>query len=325
MRLGLNLNAFLPGALGASTILPLFALTAVLGIARVARAQDAAITAARTLPLPAPVPDRYGLFNLLDHRSRYATNWYPEPLLSDEMDWDQEIRLDWFHAEKRGIQRDEVHGEVEFSLGLLTLEVGVPYERNSEQTVDPITGEVGHDRSEGIGSIELAARHPVYQYVSSDGFFDFTLGARLEVAVPSGSDVGKNTEIVPGLYAVTGFGEHLSLQTSVAYSALFGPGDDGGLRTLEYAAVLGWRINHKELPLPGVQCVFPIFELDGELPLNHEDSGIDSLTGVAGFRINFDSIGVGQPKIGIGYAFPIDKGARQDFNWGIVTSLVLEF
>src|SRR5690242_9255476 len=98
-----------------STVLLLLVLTALLGVAGVAKAQDAATTAATTLPLPAPAPERYGLFNLLDHRSKYATNWYPEPLLSDEMDWDQEVRLDWFHSENRGIQSDEVHGEVEFS------------------------------------------------------------------------------------------------------------------------------------------------------------------------------------------------------------------
>src|SRR6476646_1238728 len=68
---------------------------------------------------------------LLDHRSRYGEFWFPEPLRGPEMDVDREFRVDWFHGEKRGVQQDEVTAELEYNIGLLTLEAEVPYERES--------------------------------------------------------------------------------------------------------------------------------------------------------------------------------------------------
>jgi hypothetical protein len=41
------------------------------------------------------------------------------------MDVDDELRLDWFHAERSGFQADELTLEIEKSFGLLTLEVEV--------------------------------------------------------------------------------------------------------------------------------------------------------------------------------------------------------
>src|SRR5581483_5597416 len=121
---------------------------------------------------PAAANTRHGFFNLLDSRSKYGTNWFPEPLNTDEMDADQEVRFNYFHAERKGFQADEVSAEVEKSFELLTIELEVPYERE----VEVEDGE--RNRAEGIGSIELSARHPVFQYVSDDGFFDYTFGAR---------------------------------------------------------------------------------------------------------------------------------------------------
>ena len=75
----------------------------------------------------------------------------------------------------------------------------------------------------GIGAIELAARHPVYQWVSQDGFADYTLAAAIEVAIPSGSEISKDTEIVPKIFQLLRLGEHFSLQAGVGYSAVIGP------------------------------------------------------------------------------------------------------
>ena len=61
-------------------------------------------------------PDRYGPFGLLDRRSTYGRYWFPEPLRTDEADVDNEIRVDYFHAEKRGTQADELKLEVEVLL-----------------------------------------------------------------------------------------------------------------------------------------------------------------------------------------------------------------
>src|SRR5205814_1759194 len=104
---------------------------------------------------------RYGPFDLFDSRSKYNTNHFPEPLLADEMDADQEVRLNWLHTEKQSHRVDDASFEVEKNVGLLTVEFEIPYEREVEDG----------DTAEGVGSIELSARHPFYQYVSPSGAF----------------------------------------------------------------------------------------------------------------------------------------------------------
>src|SRR4051812_45926105 len=120
--------------------------------------------------------NRYGPLNAFDLRSKYNTNFFPEPLLADEMDADQEVRFSWLHTEKSNHRADEATVEIEKSFNLLTVEVEVPYEREVE-TEDGQTS-----RSEGIGSVEIAARHPFYQYAAPDRGIDLTLGARVELA-----------------------------------------------------------------------------------------------------------------------------------------------
>src|SRR5947209_20325645 len=68
--------------------------------------------------------NRYFL-GLLDHRSTYGTYWFPEPLRGPEMDVDSEFRVDYFHGEDQDRQQDQVKAEVEYSIGLLTLEIEV--------------------------------------------------------------------------------------------------------------------------------------------------------------------------------------------------------
>ena len=106
---------------------------------------------------------------------------------------------------------------------------------------------------------------------------------------------------------------------------LLGPGDDGGLQTFEYGFVFGYSIPHKELPLPGILQLIPVFELSGETGLDKGSRGDTTLEGNVALRANLKPIGTIQPRIGVGYLFPIDKGARQDLHWGIVTSLVFEY
>ncbi len=258
---------------------------------------------------------RVGLFGLLDSRSKYNKNWFPETFLKDEMAADQEVRLQWFHAESPGVISNQLKAEIEKSFGLLTLEVGVPW----EQTVDH------GDRTSGLGNIELAARHPIFQYVSPSSFFDYTLGARLEVGMPTNSAVSKNAEIVGGLYQTIGLGDHFSVQTSAGYSALLGPAPDGGSHTLEYPAVVGYNVEHDQLPLPAVWRTVPIFELDGETGLNMGNSGHNQMTGTVGVYLNFDAISLGQPKVGFGYVFPIDRNARDNMKWGTVLTVLIEY
>src|SRR5947209_3241017 len=109
---------------------------------------------------------RCGWLNLLDNRSSYGQFWFVEPLRAPEMDVDRELRLDYSHAEGRGGQSDALRPEIEYNIGLLTFEVETSYQWNHEISADPLTGRLMHQTTRGLGGIELAARHPVFQYVS---------------------------------------------------------------------------------------------------------------------------------------------------------------
>jgi hypothetical protein len=270
-----------------------------------------------------PAGERY-FGGLLDHRSRYGEDWFPEPLRGPEGDSEREIRVDWFHGENQNRQSDEVELELEYNFGLLTFELEVPYERDVESSFDPGAGLTDNSRDEGIGNIEFSVRHPIYQYVSRDERFDFTLVPTLEIAVPSGSKISEDTEFVPGLIGMFRFGEHLSLQTNVGYSFRVGP-QEGGESALEYSATLGCNLEREELRIPVVLRTIPLAEVFGERGLSKEESGKNQLFGGVGVRFNLDSIGEAQPRIGFGYIFPIDSGARDELDWGIVTSVIFEF
>jgi hypothetical protein len=259
---------------------------------------------------------RYGLFNWLDHRSAYGEGVFPEPFLVDESDLEiNELRLDWLHTVRNSQHHELLKAEVEKSFGLLTLELEVPFER---ETAAGAT-------SQGVGNINLAARHPIYQFVSADRFVDATFGAALEVGLPVNSSVSKNAELVPKVFNDLRLGNHFTLQSVVGYSTLFGGGEGGGLQTFEYGFVFGYTIPHKELPLPGVQQFIPVFELAGATELNKADRGHNSLLGNLAFRLDLNVIGPVQPRLGVGFVFPIDKGAREEVHWGVVTSLAFEY
>jgi hypothetical protein len=265
---------------------------------------------------PAAPDTRYGLFNGLDHRSWYGQGNFPEPFLVDDSGLEvNEARLDWLHTEANSQQSDIASAEVEKGFGLTTLELRVPYER------DESPGQI----SQGIGNIETGARHPFYQFVSANGFFDTTLGAAMEVGIPVNSAVSKNTEVVPKVFNDLKLGEHFTMQSLLGYSTLFGGGNGGDLQTFEYGFVFGYTIQHRELSLPGVQQFIPMFELKGETQMNKDNPGRNSLLGDAGFRVNLKTIGRVQPRLGLGFVFPINNNARADIHWGIVTSLVFEY
>jgi len=259
---------------------------------------------------------RYGFLDGLDHRSIYGQGFFPEPLLVGESDVDNEVRLDWLHTEADAKQDDNAKLEVEKSFGLMTVELEVPYERAAAS---------GEGTQDGIGNIDVGARYPFYQFVSANNLFDTTFGAAVEAGIPVNSDVSKNTEFVPKVFNDLRVGEHFTLQTLLGYATLFGGGEDGGLQTFESGFVFGYTIQHEELPLPGIQQFIPLFELVGDTQMNHGDSGKTSLVGNAGFRANLKAVGPVQPRLGLGFVFPLDNNARADVHWGIITSLVFEY
>jgi len=266
---------------------------------------------------PAPgTGTRYGLFDWLDHRSEYGQGAFPEPFLVDDSDLEEnKARLDWLHTAAGSQHSDTVTAEVEKGFGLVTLELEVPYER------DTASGQT----AQGSGNIDLGARCPFYQYVSPNGLVDSTFGAAIEVGIPVNSVFSKNGEVVPKIFNDLKLGDHFTLQSILGYSTLLGDSGDGGLQTFEYGFVFGYTIPHDEFPLPGVQQFIPMFELIGETQLNKDDPGQNSLVGNLGFRLNLKTIGPIQPRPGLGFVFPIDQAARADLHWGVIASLVFEF
>ena len=300
-------------------ILPLQAVPSALlcfctlSVISLSRAEPSPSTLDGDGPVPSPESTRFGLFNLLDHRSAYGQGVFPEPFLVDDSNLETgEGRLDWLHTSTKIQRSDLITAEVEKGFELLTLELEVPFER------DISDGQV----SEGFGNIDIGARYPVFQYVSGNGLIDSTFGVGVEVGVPVHSSVSKNTELVPKVFNDLKLGNHLTLQSIFGYSTLFGGGDDGGLQTFEYGFVVGYTIQHAELPLPGVLQLIPMFELSGATELNKENRGHTSTLGDVGIRANLRTLGSVQPRLGVAFVFPLDRGAREDVHWGVLTSLV---
>jgi hypothetical protein len=297
------------------TVKTLPPILGIISIATLIQTAARAEESASTNSLAAP-DSRYGLFNGLDHRSFYSQGNFPEPFLVDDSGLEiNEARLDWLHTKAGNQHADTVTAEVEKGFGNLTLEIEVPYERDYD------AGAV----AQGIGNIDLGARYPFYEFVSGSGFFDTTFGGAIEVGIPASSAVSVNPEFVPKIFNDTKIGDHFTAQSIFGWSTLTGGGADGGLQTFESGFTFGWTIQHSELPLPGVQQLIPMFELVGETPLNHDESGNTGLLGNACFRVNLKSIGRVQPRLGLGYIFPLNNNERADVHCGIVTSLVFEY
>jgi hypothetical protein len=278
---------------------------------------------ASTSSAPAPGSYRFGPFGLLDRRSTYGTFWFPEPLRSDEMDLDREIRLDYFHSESSGVQTNQLTAEVEWTFGLVTVEAEGGYQRETSSTFDPAQNRTVHVRTEAGENLNLSIRGPLFEWVVPKSNFDYTLAGGFEVGIPTGSEISKDTELVPSLFQLMRIGDHWSVQISTGFSFLIGP-EEGGTNTLEANAIFGYDLQHEQLPLPGVLSTVPMLELHNQTTLSGVDSGSNSLFGTVGARFNLNSIGPVQPRLGLGYEFPIDAGARNELRWGVVVSLVFE-
>ena len=273
-----------------------------------------AVASAQTNSQPSDVDTHYGLFHMLDHGSSYGQGIFPEPFLVDDSDLEvNEARFDWIHTKGHDVTGDELTAEIEKGFGPATFEAELHYERGVE----------GGQVTDGIGNIDLGARIPLYQYIAP-GFIDATLGGAVEVGIPVHSSVSKNTEFVPKIFGDLLIGKHVTLQAVTGYSMLFGGGEEGGAHAWEYGVDLGYSFTHEQLAIPHVQQLVPMFEISGETALNHGASGQTSLLGLAGFRVMTDAIGRVQPRLGIGFIFPLNSNARDEAHWGIATSLVFE-
>jgi len=260
---------------------------------------------------------RYGLFNWLDHRSAYSQDFFPQPLLLDDtsLETDGELEFNFLHTQANARRSTVATAEIQKSFGSLTLELGLPYERDSDSGA----------LSRGIGSISFGARYPIYQYVSSNRLLDTTWGIGTELGIPVTSAITSNIELTPKIFNDLKLGNNFSIQSVLGYSMLLGGGENRGLHTFEYGCAFAYAIPQSELPLPGVQRFTPIFELVGETELNKDESGQNSLLGSIGFRADFRPIGDLHPSLGLGYVFPMDSGARMEAHRGIAVSLIFGF
>ncbi len=266
--------------------------------------------------LSSPVDTRYGLFDLLDHRSAYGQGVFPEPFLVDDSDLEvNEARVDCLYSNGSGQKNYGVNAEMEKGFGLVTLELETGFSRNV------ILGQM----MQGLGNSSFGVRGPLFQYVSTSGFVNSTLGVAFEVGVPVLSSLSQNVELVPKVFNDLALGKHFTLQSVFGESTLVGPGDGGGLQTFEYGFVFGYTISHKELSLPHVYEFIPMVELIGNTELNKSQPSFNTLQGDAGFRINLQTIGSVTPKLGVALTFPLNQAARQSSSYGIVTSVIVEY
>jgi hypothetical protein len=263
------------------------------------------------------VGTRFGPFGLFDTRSQYGTGFFPEPFLVDEGDLDREFVVSSIHEEGANSLSSSVTAEVEWSFHLLTVEVEAPYEHDI--TYDP----TGRTNAEGVGSPSVSFRHPIWQYVSPSETVDNTLVLACETAFPTNSEESHSTEIVPGFFDLLRIGDHFGFQANLGLSTLYG-GDENHDHTVEYSGDFSWIIDDSEISLPKeILGIVPMIELAGERHVNHGDHS-DELSGVAAVRFNLANIGQALPRLGVGYIFPIDKQAREEFHWGVTVSLVFD-
>jgi hypothetical protein len=261
---------------------------------------------------------RFGPFGVLDRRSVYFRDAFPQPLLVDDtaMEQEGEAELNYLHTSGPDQERSDIISvEGQKSFGVVTFELSVPYEWQSDSD----------DSASGVGNIELGIRSPIYQYVSENGVFDNTMGVGLEAGIPVNSALSKNAELEPGVFNDIALDRYFTIQTTFGFDKTFGSGDDGGSEDFDYGLAFTCTIPNVEQVIPGIERISPMFEITGELGLNEDEAGQNSVLGSAGFRIDFRPIGGLEPSLGLGYVFPMSSVARKDVHWGIVTSFTVEF
>jgi hypothetical protein len=263
-------------------------------------------------------------FGLLDHRSSYGKDFFPDPFLGPEFDAEKQLDFDYLHAEKKGIRDDEIDAGFQWNIiGQLTISGEFGWDSEHQQNLHGgAEGENLDGGSEsGLENVDLAVYHPIFQYVSGNGQFDYSAVVRLDVGIPTrGSPSSQDVLLTPYIGQLLRLGDHVSIEGWAGTQITIAPhpADE-----FIYGASFGYTLFHNQFPVPGTEKFVPMFELDGQKPM----SGVarESLFGVAGFEVAFKSIGEAQPQIEIGYEFPIDQGAREQTRWGIVVQMFLEF
>ena len=271
---------------------------------------------------PAPV-GRYA-FSLLDRRSSYGRDFFPDPFLGPEFDRETQLEFDYAHGEAPGRQENEADAQLQWNFVeqfTLSVEAGYDAEHGPGARTGGESDEAGPANAQGFEDVDVAVYHPVFEAVSQGRMLDYTVALRLDVGVPTHTAVsGSNVQLTPYLGQLFRLGEHVSVE------AWTGPQFTLASRQTQrllYGTLLGYQITRRQLALPFTRSVTPLFELDGQQPFSRH--GADALLGVAGFNWQFAPLGELQPRLGVGYQFPVDRGARDQLRWGIVTQVFLDF
>ena len=269
-----------------------------------------------------PASSRY-FGGLLDSRSCYGSDFFPDPFIGPEFDKDDELEADYSHGETHGMQDSEVDGEVEWNpVGELTVAGEFGWETDHQAGGQAGDGDdAGVGNASGVEDVDVAAFHPIFEYVSANGAFDYTAVARVDAGFPTRTPVSTNDlQLTPYLGHLLRIGDHVSVEGWTGWQFTIAPHQP---TQFIYGANFGYQISRDQLDLPFTDAVIPMFELDGQRAL----SGVaqDALFGVAGFDWSFPGIGDAQPKVGIGYEFPVDQGARDQLRWGVIVQFFLDF
>jgi len=231
--------------------------------------------------------------------------------------------LDYTHGEKHGVSDSEVDAGLQWNI-IGQLSIAAEFGWDSEHQINSHGGDgddVEKENACGLENVDLAIYHPLFQYVSKDGLFDYTAVARLDAGIPTRTPVsGTDLQLTPYLGQLVRIGQHVSAEAWTGAQFTIAPDQTN---QFVYGASLGYKLFHDQLPLLLTTQVIPILELDGQTPFS--GNGENTLFGVAGVDFQLQSLGQLDPHVEIGYEFPIDQGARDQLHWGVLARVVLDF
>ncbi|MGC8559841.1 MAG: hypothetical protein ACP5O1_04095 [Phycisphaerae bacterium] len=260
-------------------------------------------------------PSSRYFFGLLDHRSKLARGFFPGTFLAANVAAQREVAMTWYHFETGHQQLDLFYNEFKWGMDQWTVEIQAPYQHEHVSFPGAAPGEPTSRNFDGMANLAFILRAPIYQYVSRNGFFDYSLVPGLEVDAPSGSAVSTGTVITPRIMQAIGLGNHISVMTSVGVSFLTGP-HQGGEKDATWDAVLGYNIYHRNLPIPWIADITPVFEIVGSDPISGPSSGHQSISTLFGVEINPEPRwGYLTPYLGVGAGPAITSSARHSGDW----------
>ena len=281
------------------------------------------------LPAPSGQPTtpepsgRYG-FGLLDRRSSYGRDFFPDPFIGPEFDRESQLEFGYAHGEGPTRQENDADAQLEWNFVeqfTLSLEAGYDSEHGLSARVGGESDDLEPANARGFENVDVALFHPIFEAVSRGRMLDYTAALRLDVGIPTHTTVsGTDVQLTPYLGQLLRLGEHVSVEAWTGPQFTLAP-----RRTNQflYGTSLGYRLVRRQLALPLTQSVTPLFELDGQQPFSHH--GTAALFGVVGFNWQFVAFGEFRPRVGVGYQFPVDRGARDQLRWGIITRVFLDF